>query len=366
MTRHVLNICQKIGLVIGLLSGLSSTATFADDHIFKPLSPQSERLVIYSSTDMERIRPVILAFQKKYPTTTVEYEKLSSVEIFDRVARETDGGDFTADIAFGPAMDLQFKLVNDGYVQPYQLSVKGKLPDWANWRNKALGMTYEPAVMIYNRKLAPEMEKVSTRYDLATLVLKNKLRYHDKIATYDPAKSGTGYLFATQDEIHAEDYWYLARSLGTGGARQLTKSADMVDLVAKGELLMAYNVLGSHANARAIKDPNLAILLFEDYTLITSRIAVILRKARNPVLAGQFIKFLLSAEGQGVIAGPASLYSQRTDIPGEATAGKLQAAANGPLMHIHLGPGLLVYQDRLKRKDFMRRWTRAMHDHEDH
>jgi ABC-type Fe3+ transport system substrate-binding protein len=362
----MIRLAQKLCFTIGLSVGLCSTFALADDHVFKPVSPQSEKLVIYSSTDMERIKPVILAFQKKFPTTTIEYEQLSSAEIFSRVTRETDDGDFTADIAFSPAMDLQFKLVNDGYVQPYQLRVKGKLPDWANWRNKALGMTYEPAVMIYNRKLAPELEKVTSRYDLADTILRGGLRYQNKIATYDPAKSGTGYLFATQDEIHAEDFWYLARSMGTRGARQMTKSAAMVDMVAEGELLLAYNVLGSHAKARAIKDPNLAILLFADYTLITSRVALILRKARNPVLAGQFIKFLMSAEGQGVIAGAASLYSQRADIPGEATAGRLQAAAHGPLMHIHLGPGLLVYLDRMKRKDFLARWDRAMQDRINH
>jgi len=69
--------------------------------------------------------------------------------------------------------------------------------------------------------------------------------------------------------------------------------------------------------------------------------------ARNPVAAGRFIDFLLSRPGQELIAGPASLYALRTDIHGEATAKTLQETSNGPLIPIRLGPGLLVYLDRL-------------------
>ena len=91
-----------------------------------------------------------------------------------------------------------------------------------------------------------------------------------------------------------------------------------------------------------------------------SRIAVITKAARNPQAAGRFIDFLLSQEGQELIAGPASLYSIRTDISGEATARKLQESAGGPLISIRLGPGLLVYLDRMKRKAFLSRWESAM------
>ena len=65
-------------------------------------------------------------------------------------------------------------------------------------------------------------------------------------------------------------------------------------------------------------------------------------------------------EGQKLIANAASLYSLRDDIQGEATAANLRQAAQGPLIPIHLGPGLLVYLDNIKRREFLARWRRAM------
>jgi iron(III) transport system substrate-binding protein len=178
--------------------------------------------------------------------------------------------------------------------------------------------------------------------------------------TYDPERSGLGFMFGTQDAIQSEDFWYLAHSLGDMGVDLETSSAAMIDKVASGEALIAYNVLGSYAKARARDNPDLAITIPRDYCLVMSRIAVIARTARNPGASGLFIDFLLSREGQELIAGPASLYSLRTDIQGESTAATLRRDAKGPLIPINLGPGLLVYLDRMKRQGFLERWRRAM------
>ena len=91
-----------------------------------------------------------------------------------------------------------------------------------------------------------------------------------------------------------------------------------------------------------------------------SRIAVIARTAGNPEAAGLFIDFLLSRDGQELLAGPSSLYSFRTDIQGELIAATLRRDAQGPLIPINLGPGLLVYLDLLTRQGFLKHWRRAM------
>ena len=53
----------------------------------------------------------------------------------------------------------------------------------------------------------------------------------------------------------------------------------MLERVGSGEHLIAYNVFGSYALARAKKDPSIGWLLPEDYTLVTSRVALISGKA---------------------------------------------------------------------------------------
>lgn len=346
---------------IAMCSAFSlTTITQAGVHRFAASGPEVETLVIYSSTDVDRIQPLIHAFQKRAPGITIDYHDLDTVEIFERVIGETNADKTTTDLTLSSAMDLQIKLVNDGYSTPHHSDETDALPGWANWRNEAFGFTYEPAVMVYNKKFAPELSAITTRFELANTLNDMSFRMRGQVVTYDPALSGVGYLFGTQDAVQSEDFWYLARSLGQSNVQRLSGSAAMINKVASGDALIAYNVLGSYALARARKNPDLAITIFQDYCLVMSRIAVITKRAKNPIAAGRFIDFLLSRTGQELIAGPASLYALRTDINGEATAKTLQETSNGPLIPIRLGPGLLVYLDRLKRKDFLARWQRTM------
>jgi len=84
-------------------------------------------------------------------------------EIHDRIVRETDEGGKTADFAFSSAMDLQVKLANDGYAQPSRLPMSTRWPDWANWRDTAYALTFEPAVFVYHKPSFADRAPPSTR-----------------------------------------------------------------------------------------------------------------------------------------------------------------------------------------------------------
>jgi len=346
-------------IVLVLILGIGSPA-LAELVTFESEKTDSQILVIYSSTDIERMLHLLEAFQRLHPKMRIDYHLLDTLDIYRRASSEIDDGNPTGDLLLSSAMDLQIKLVNDGYAANHSSAETETLPDWANWRDQAFGFTYEPAVMVYNQALVPQLAEVTTRFDLAQSLTFDVGYLRNRIVTYDPERSGLGYLFGTHDAIQSEDFWYLARSLGDMRVGLETSSATMIDKVASGEALIAYNVLGSYARARVRENPDLAITIPRDYCLVMSRIALISRTARNPEAAGLFIDFLLSREGQKLIANDASLYSLRDDIQGEATAANLRQAAEGPLIPIHLGPGLLVYLDKMKRREFLARWRRAM------
>ncbi|MCP3871441.1 MAG: ABC transporter substrate-binding protein [Gammaproteobacteria bacterium] len=347
--------------LFGLIGTLVLTTSTGSELVtLKATHEPSQSLVIYSSTDTDRMGYLLQAFQHQHPDVRIDYHLMDTQDIYHRASSEMDSQAPTADLLLSSAMDLQIKLVNDGYGASHQSPQTDNLPVWANWRNQAFGFTYEPAVMIYNKALVPELAEVTTRFDLARSLTFDVGYLRKRIVTYDPQHSGLGYLFGTHDAIQSEDFWYLARSLGDMEVILETSSAAMIDKVASGEALIAYNVLGSYARARANENPDLGITIPRDYCLVMSRIAVIPQAAQNPKAAGAFIDFLLSQEGQKLIANAASLYSLRNDIQGEATAARLRQEARGPLIPIHLGPGLLVYLDKLKRQDFLARWRRAM------
>ncbi|MNI44612.1 hypothetical protein D3C73_989930 [compost metagenome] len=128
----------------------------------------------------------------------------------------------------------------------------------------------------------------------------------------------------------------------------------LLDQVASGQLSLVYNVLGSYAQARIDAGAPLAIVEPEDYTLVVLRTAVIPRTAAHPQEARRFLDYLLSPRGQQVLAREARLMPiVRGDARGDDAPGRSRRP-------IQLGPGLLVYLDALKRRQFLDAWRSSV------
>ena len=99
----------------------------------------------------------------------------------------------------------------------------------------------------------------------------------------------------------------------------------------------------------------------QDYTLVMSRIAVIPKTTSRPALARRFLDFLLGEEGQRILAKTSHLHAIHP-VTGKTAADALQALAGDSLRPIALGPGLLVYLDQAKHRNFLRRWEITLSD----
>ena len=141
-----------------------------------------------------------------------------------------------------------------------------------------------------------------SRFRLIDLLRAEDGRYDGKVATYDIEQSGLGYLFAFADSQQATTFGGVIEAFARSHAVTTCCSAEIIDGVASGQYLIAYNVLGSYALARADKDPNIAVVAPSDYTLVLSRAALIPKRAANPGDAGALIDFLLSDEGRRALA----------------------------------------------------------------
>jgi two-component system sensor histidine kinase TctE len=254
-----------------------------------------------------------------YTAPTTEHARL-------RIYGATDPQAIAApDVVISSAVDLQVNLINDGYTQPHCSAATEALPDWANWRDEAFGFTYEPAVIAYNREQVPEAEVPRSRPALIRLLQTQAERYRRRVATYDIARSGVGYLFAAEDEVQSGgSFWRLMLSLGQDGVHLACCTGDVLAAIERGEVLLGYILLGSYARAPARRRANrhraAAGLHAGD-----RRVAVIPAQARNPVLAGQFTDYLLSARGQTVIArAPACTRSCRALPANSPPTGRLR------------------------------------------
>ena len=152
---------------------------------------RERQLSIYSTTDAREVAELLRDFRSLYPQISVEYADINSTELYSRFIAEVAAKEGTADLLWSSAMDLQIKLVNDGYAQAYASPEKPNLPPWAIWKNEAYGITAEPVVIVYNKRLVPAADVPRTRADLERL-LTNNPAYRGKVAMMNPERSGRG------------------------------------------------------------------------------------------------------------------------------------------------------------------------------
>lgn len=312
-------------------------------------------VTVWSSTDRAQVADLLSGFRKRYPRVAVDYREMRATNIYNWFVTNRWAGKPAPDVIWSSAMDLQIKLVNDGHAQSYVSPEREAIAPWANWKDQAWGITAEPIVMIYNRRLMEPAAAPKSHLEFRRLLETNLPAYDGRITTYDPAQSAFGYLILAQDNLASRGIWRTVRALGANHARLFPTTKAIIDDVASGRSLIGYNVLGSYAAAAARRAPDLAVVVPRDYTLVASRIAIISADAPHPAAARLFLDYLLSREGQRALVGRA-MPSVRSDMPEPADL----ARHAGPIRAIRVGPALLVMQDTLSRQHFMRQWDTAI------
>lgn len=306
---------------------------------------------VYSNIDGSEAAPVLAGFRARFPGVRLSYVDLNASDLYHRFVAESDAHRPSADLVISSAMDLQIKLINDGYAQAYASPEKPALPADAVWKNQGYGITAEPIVFIYNRRLIRDAQAPQTHADVATFLRRQKVRLSGKVATFDPAASGVGYLYLQQDLALTRDTWGLLEALSATKPVLLPHSQDMIDGVARGRFAFAYNAIGSYALQRARRDPALGVIFPRDYTLTMSRIGLIPAQAAHPAGARLFLDYLLSKQGQAQLGGR-SLLPIRSDVPVSVSRPNARRA-----VPIRVGPQLLANLDRIKRQRFLKRWA---------
>jgi iron(III) transport system substrate-binding protein len=324
-------------------TGVEAVATFGTETA--PIE-----IIVRGALDIDSFAPALAAFVTTHPEIRVVLEQWNTNQLYDRAAAACRGEVDPADLLLSSAVDQQVKLVNDGCARPYHSAVTAALPAARNWRDELFGLTSEPAVMVYNRALVRPGDAPASRFDLLDLLRREDGAYTGRVATYDIEGSGVGYLFAFLDSVQATTFGSLIEAFGRAGAVATCCSAEIVDGVARGDYLIAYNVLGPYALARAAENPDLAVVAPADYTLVMYRAALIPKAAAQPDAAGALVDFLLSGSGQQALAQT----FLTTRFGPDSTSG-----APDLLRPIPLSPVLLVGLDRQKRGQLLALWRQT-------
>lgn len=341
---------------------LSASPVLAEVTLFPALDGNADarRLVVYSSLDVPLARPMIAGFQKANPDIAVDYEELLTLDIYDRIVQETDAGGKTADMAFSSAMDLQVKLANDGYAQQSDLAMSARWPRWANWRNTAYALTFEPAVFVYHKPSFKDAPPPATRRQFVDYLAARGDAVFGRIATYDIERSGVGFMFMSRDQEQFGDIWSVIQAMGAAGVKLYSTSSAILERIADGRFVLGYNILGSYAADWAARNPDVGIVLPEDYTVVMSRIGLVPAAAQSPDLGRKYLEYFMSPEGQAIMARELQIAAVNPDVSGENTANTMQATLGAQLRPVPVSPGLMVYLDQVKRARLVKRWNDAL------
>src|SRR5262245_44798848 len=309
----------------------------ADYQAIIAAAEQEGSVVVYSTTDSASADVLLKDFR------ALRHHDLNSTEVYNRYLGETAANAQTADVLWSGSMDLQLKLVADEHAQTYRSPEAGKMPKWAVYEDRAWGTTFEPLVIAYNKRLLPADAVPASPADLLRLLKERpQLLAGGKLTSYDPEKSGFGFLLMTQDEKYFPQFWEIAAAFGHGTGRFYPSSGTMIERITSGEHLIGYNVIGSHVVLRQKKDPDLGLVYPGEYVQVMSRVALITKNARRPNAAKLFMDYILSARAQTIIANQAMLFSPREDVEGPYSAAALSKELGSRLKPIPADMNLLA------------------------
>jgi iron(III) transport system substrate-binding protein len=337
---------------------LLAAPAMAEPLVFPAPGEARDTVTIYSTLDERLAIPLVAAFQRDNPGTTVAYEDLLAADIHARILTESAAGGPTADLVISTGMDLQVKLANDGLAQPVDIPAAADWPRWANWRDTAFALTVEPAVLVYHRPSFPNGAP-ATR-----LALMDWLRQppDDRtggpvIGTYDIEASAVGYLYLSRDAEHFPDIWSLVATMGAAGLATFPTSQEIIDRVAAGDLALGYNVLGPYAAEQQARFPDLGIATLRDYTVAISRVALVPSAAANPDGGAEMLAFLMSDAGQSMLSRDLGLPTIR--FPARDNDLAIDPAILRP---VNVSAGLLAYLDQARRRLILDRWQESTGD----
>lgn len=334
---------------------------------FSAADEASLPLRIYGAAYQSEMKPMLDDFKMRHPEVKIDYRWMSSNDL-DRYVR--DNIQPQPDITISSVMDLQLRLVNDGYALPHQVAMssygtsQSVLPEWSQWRDELFGFSFEPAVLVFNKAFIDGKVPPMNRVELLSFIRQYSSELVGKIGLFDIRRVGIGYLLWSFERQQARNYGQFLELFNSAQARTFGSTRSMLKAASEGELLMAYNVLGSYARSWQELDDNIVIVSLTDYTPVIIRSAFINKTTQQPDTAKAFIDYILSLSGQWVMAEQTNMPPIRTDITSEKSAAYLRQHYADQLNPIPLDVRLMVFSDQSKREVVTTEWESALKNYD--
>jgi iron(III) transport system substrate-binding protein len=262
-----------------------------------------DKIIVYTSMKESLISQVKGAFEKKHPDIELDYQSAGAGKLMAKIAAERESGKILADLLWTSEVPDFYQLKNEGllavYVSPEVKNIQNPFADFDGSFTPArlgtLGVAYNTRLI----KQAP-----ATWQDVAGPAFKG---------TYgiaNPALSGTSYMSVAA--LANAFGWEYFQKLKANRARLGQGSGQVVDDTASGELSASLAV-DYITNDKIEKGATIALAYPPEMLVIPSPVAIF-KNSPNVPAAQKFVDFLISKDGQTIIAGEGTL-PVRSDVP---------------------------------------------------
>ncbi len=270
---------------------------------------QEGEVVFYSAMiENQVLRPIVAAFQKKYPFVHMTYWRGDAGDIIARLSAEVRSRRVVADVAEGT--DLGELGTTAHLLQPYYAPEIEKYPAFERdpkdmWTPTRLSYFS----IAYNTKLVPPGQEPKSFEDLLDPKWKGKMVWRVGTSTGAP-------LFITNlriawGEARAMAYFQKLKNqqivnYGSGSARTL------VDRTLAGEYSIALNIFAHHPLISKAQGAHVDSRLMDPVAVTAATMGVPIG-AHHPYAAMLLVDFILSVEGQKIVAD-AQYFPARPDV----------------------------------------------------
>ncbi|MBN2751975.1 MAG: ABC transporter substrate-binding protein [Rhodospirillaceae bacterium] len=263
---------------------------------------EQKKLYVYTSMKESLIGGLKSAFLKKHPDIDMVHQSAGAGKLMAKIAAERESGHIMADVLWTSEVPDFYQLKKEGvlhpYVSPEFKAAINPLPDYDGSftaiRLGTLGIAY------------------NTRYvktpPTAWADLK-KPAFKKAFGVANPALSGTSYMSVAL--LSKTFGWGFFEDLRKNGAKMGKGSGQVVDDTASGELLASLGV--DYITLDKISKGATLGLAYPPEVIVIPSPAAIIKGTEHLEVAKLFIDFLLSKEGQTIIAEGGTL-PVRTDV----------------------------------------------------
>jgi iron(III) transport system substrate-binding protein len=250
-----------------------------------------ESVTLYTSVTQATVDAVVEAFARDHAETNVEVFRAPTGELNARIAAEQREGDIQADVIWltDPLSMQQYDA--DGLLGAFTPAEVGQIP--AEFRSDRFwGTRLLSMVIVQQTGTNPGLKGWEDLADSAFAIA----------AVPDPGFAGSA-LGAMAYLAMADGFGFdfYSRLAGNGGV-QVNSPGDVVTGVAEGQFV-AGMTLAFSARAAIEKGSPIEIVWPEPGAIVMYSPVAILASSDNPALAGGFVDFVLTREGQQAIAG---------------------------------------------------------------